>query len=243
VIQANVRHRLTRSDAQLALKLVGRATRSAADDAEARLRDEGIDGLLDDPQLLEGLLRTPHGALASLPLFFYVLVRHALRAHGTDDRVLADYVTAVLLEFGVRDRASKIADHDDQQYDTLAQMLEDAEGSDPRRAFLVRVHLGNYALWVAGLFPDRVEARRVRRGGPDLDYYDEMGRRGFLLAADHRLANEHGLAPLYAEAARRYLALRVGLNAVSDTVFFPNRHSTDRLLRQVRDESRWRLAS
>lgn len=243
MIVANVRHRLTRDDAQLALRLIARGSSRTWDDAESALRDEGFDTLLDDPRLLEGLVRTPAGAAASWPLFCYVIVRHALRAHGTDDRRLADYVAAVLEAFATRDRAHRIAPTDDERYDTLAALVRDAESGDARRAYLVRIHLGNYALWLAGCFPDRIEAQRHRRGGPDLDYYDTLGARGFSLAAEHRLAHEQGLSPLFAEAARRYVALRVALNAVSDALFFPNRHTPDRLLRQVRDESRWRLAS
>ncbi len=243
MIVANVRHRLTRTDAQLALRLVARGSASEQDRAEEALRDAGIDALLDDPRLLEALVRTPAGATASWPLFCYVVVRHALRAHGTDDRVLADYVAAVLEAFAWKDRNQKVAEHDDETYDTLAALLRDAEGAEPRRAYLVRAHLGNYALWLAGCFPDHIEARRHRRGGPDLDYYDELGARGYALAAEHRLSEEQGMRGLFTEASKRYHRLRVALNAVSDTLFFPNRHTPDRLLRQVRDEARWRFAS
>ena len=104
----------------------------------------------------------------------------------------------------------------------------------------MRTHLGNYALWLSGIFPDFIEQRRWRRGGPDLDYYEEMGRRGFQLAADHRLAEEHGLATLYRHGGRSLRLLRTALNAVSDTLFFPNVHSPERLMRQVRDEFRWK---
>lgn len=243
MIVANVRRRLTRDDAHLVVHLVARGSAREQDAAEARLREDGLDVLLDDPRLLEGLVRAPAGAGASWPLFCYVLVRHALRAHGTDDRTLADYVAAVFEAFAWRDRAHRIAAHDDERYDTLVALLRDAESAEPRRALLVQVHLGNYALWLAGCFPDRIEAQHHRRGGPDLDYYDALGARGFQLAAEHRLAQEQGLAPLFAEAARRYVALRVALNAVSDTLLFPDRHTPDRLLRQVRDDARWRLAS
>ena len=112
-----------------------------------------------------------------------------------------------------------------------------------RRAFLVRQHLGNYALWMSGLFPDRIEMRRWRRGAPGIDYYDALGRRGFALAAEHRLAKEHGLSPLFERAAERFVMLRVALNRVSDTLFFPQRSSPERLMRQVSDEARWRRAS
>ena len=90
-------------------------------------------------------------------------------------------------------------------------------------------------------FPDYIEQRRWKRGGPDLEYYEEMGRRGFQLAADHRMAEEHGLATLYATAADHFGILRAALNAVSDSLFFPNVQTPERLMRQVRDEARWRL--
>jgi hypothetical protein len=62
-----------------------------------------------------------------------------------------------------------------------------------------------------------------------------MGRRGFQLAADHRLAEEHGLSELYASAAERFGVLRVALNGVSDSLFFPTVQTPERLMRQVRD--------
>lgn len=240
MVVANVRQRLTRRDAHLAVRLIARGTAAAQDEAEGSLRDEGLDALLDDPRLLEGLIRLPLGASASWPLFCYVIVRHALRAHGTEDRGLADYVAAVLEQFGTGDRARRIASADDQVYDTLAGLLRDADSGDARRAFLVRVHLGNSALWLAGCFPDHIAHRHHRRGAPDLDYYDELGARGFALAAEHRLSLEHGLRPLFLEASRRYVALRIALNAVSDALLFPHRHTPDRLLRQVRDGMRMR---
>ena len=243
MILANVRESLTRDDAQLAVHLLARAGAGRPDDAEAMLREEGIDAVLDDPRLLGALVQQPLGGRASLPLFCYVVVRHALRGVGEDDRTLADYVAAIVVHFGLKDRASRVGAVDDDQYDTLAGLLEDAERSDPQRAFLVRAHLGNYALWVSGLFPDFIEHRKWRRGGPDLDYYTEMGRRGFRLAADHRLAQQHGLSQLYLVAADRFERLRVALNQVSDTLLFPDVHTPDRLMRQVRDEARWRLLS
>ena len=104
-------------------------------------------------------------------------------------------------------------------------------------------HMGNYALWLSGLFPDYLERRRWRRGGPDLEYFEEMGRKGYEAAARHRLANEHGLDTLFGRVAERFPVLRVALNRISDTLLFPDHNSPDRLMRQVRDEFRWRHAS
>lgn len=131
-------------------------------------------------------MRSRQAACASLPPFAYVVIRHALRRLGEDDRMLADYVASVFVHFGLRDRSVRVGETDDQTYDTLASLCKDLDDPDGRRSFLVRTHLGNYALWLSGVFPDHIEHRRWRRGGPDLDYSEEMGRRGFRLAADHR---------------------------------------------------------
>jgi hypothetical protein len=243
MILANARQRLSRDDAQLAMRLVAHGSSDELRELEARLVDDGIDGVLDDPRLPLALVRSPQGAHASFPLFAYVIVRHALRRLGEGDRGLADYVASIVLHFGIRDRARRIADSDDQTYEALVDLSQDLNDPDARRSFLVRTHLGNYALWLSGLFPDFIEHRRWERGGPDLGYYEELGKRGFQLAAEHRMAEQHGLASLYAHASERFGMLRMALNSLSDWLFFPNVHSPERLLRQVSDEARWKLAS
>ena len=241
MLVANVRSRITREDAQLALALLAQAGEETAGESEARLREDGLDAVLDDPRLLRALMSTRLGSAASEPLFLYVVARHAMLQSGEDEVMLADYAASILLHFGLRGRANRIAGSDDETYDTLAALMGEVDGPDTRRTLLVRAHLGNYALWLAGLFPDYIEHRRWRRGGPPIDYYDEMGQRGFQLAAEHRLANEHGLKPMFALAAERFPVMRMALNRVSDTLMFPNVNSPELLMRQVRDEARWKV--
>lgn len=243
MITANTRQKLSRDDAQLMVRMLARVGAAEQTTLESRLADEGIDAVLDDPHLPHALLRLSEGSHASLPLFVYVFVRHALLRSGEHDRALADYVASIVLHFGLGKRASRVSAHDDETYETLTDIVRDVNDPDARRSFLVRTHLGNYALWLSGLYPDLIEHRRWKRGGPDLDYYEEMGRRGFQLAAGHRLAEQHGLTVLYTTAAERFGQLRVALNVVSDTLFFPNVSSPERLMRQVKDEARWKLAS
>jgi hypothetical protein len=178
--------------------------------------------LLDVPDLLERLLTVRSMLLPSQALFFYVVVRHALRASGLDDREVADYLSAVLLEFGQRDRAWRIDWNDDQRHRYLVDILADLEATVGDRRFKVMVHLGNYALWLSGLFPDYIAARRLRKAGPDVRYYEALGSRGFGLASDHVLAEEYGLDAVLRTAAERFPALRSALNGVSDRLLFPN---------------------
>jgi len=242
MILANARHRLSREDAQLAVRLVARDSNDELERLRQRLVDDGIDAILDDERLPVALLKSRFGAYASLPLFLYVMVRHALLRAGERDRSLSDYLAEVLLAFAGRGRAARVSEADDETYDTLAGLLEDVNDRDPRRAFLVRVHLGNQALWISGLFPDYIEQRKWRRGGPDLGYFEDLGRRGFELAAAHRYAEQYGMAEVYTSIAARFGLIRVALNSVSDTLLFPNVHTPERLMRQVEDETRWKLA-
>lgn len=242
MILANARQRLSREDAQLAVRLVAHDSVEELERVQQRLADEGLDALLDDERLPLALLRSRYGAYASLPLFLYVMVRHALLQAGERDRSISDYLAAVLLAFGAKGRSSRLSEADDQLYDTLASLLEDVNDRDPRRAFLVRVHLGNQALWISGLFPDYIEQRKWRRGGPDLGYFEELGKRGFELAAEHRIAEQYGMTELYTSVAARFGLLRIALNSLSDRLLFPNVHSPERLMRQVEDEARWKLA-
>ncbi len=69
-------------------------------------------------------------------------------------------------------------------------------------------------------------------------YFEEMGTMGFKLASEHRLARDFDMVDIYSQAAELFARLRVGLNRLSDELFFPGRSNPDRLMRQVVDESR-----
>ena len=233
MIRANARSRLTAADLQLVVLLLSRGSAHRRAALERRLAAEGPDSLLDAPELLERLLAVRTILVPSEMLFFYVLVRHTLRGAGIDDRELTDYLAAMLLDFGRRDRAWRVDWNDDQQHRYLADILLDLEASDGDRRFRVMVHLGNYALWLAGLFPDYIAARHLRKGGPDVSYYDALGRRGFGLASDHALADQYGLDGVLRTAAERFPSLRGALNGLSDRVVFPGGGGVERALRNL----------
>jgi len=239
MILANVRTRLRGPDCRVVLVALARHNPGARARAEQRLAREGPDGLLDEPGLLDALLNFPSLASPSAPLFAYVAVRHALLAAGVDDRPLADYLAAVILEFGQSDRATRPAGRggafDDQTYHYLVEIVNDIaqEGESGPRRFQLQVHLGNYSLWLAGLFPDYIAVRRKRRGGPDLPYYDALGRQGFGAAADDALAERYGLTDIFRLAADRFPAVRQAFNRMSDRLLFPNLVTDDRLVRNL----------
>ncbi|HXV85553.1 MAG TPA: hypothetical protein VD793_02585 [Gemmatimonadales bacterium] len=215
MIRANVRERVTHEDRMLAVRLLAR-DQAGREPRHAGAQDnEAGDELLDDPRLFPLLATVPLGSVPSPAFYFYVAVRHHLLAVGVDDAAVTDYLGALLLEFGLRDRAHRITDVDDATYFYVTDVVADLEAMDGRRGFLLRAHLGNFSLWLAGVFPHHIQARWARKGGPDLEYYDALGARGFRLAAEHRLAREHGLEGVFERMADDFGPMRVALNRLA----------------------------
>lgn len=245
MILPNVRSRLGPADLRLVIVALSRGDRAARERYRRLLLEQGPDCLLDEPGLIEGLLALRSLVQPSPPLFAYAAVRHALRAAGIESAELADYLAALLLEFGDHDRSSRVRAHDDQTYNYLVDLVSELAAAGGggggggggaatgERVFLLWAHLGNYSLWLAGLFPDRIACRRARAGGPDLPYYDELGRQGYDVASRHHLAGRFGVAAIYRAAAERFPALRLALNRLSDRLFFPTVCTADRVLRSL----------
>jgi hypothetical protein len=204
--------------------------------AESRLSEEGIDPLLDDPRTLNALMAGEGLTLAPASLVFYLLVRHALLEDGINNQVVADYLAALLLEFGRERRAFRMAEDETHEYEYLVDIVATLTEARGREAFLLRAHLGNFSLWLSGLFPDRISARVHHRGAPGIRYYEELGATGFRLAADSADAENCGLDELYQTFAHNFPALRIALNRIADRHLFPSRGDpVDRLLRQIKD--------
>ena len=235
MILANVRARLGAADFRVVVRALSRQDAGRRAALERLLLEEGPDRLLDEPGLLDALLAARSLVVPSPPLFTYVAVRHTLRAAGIDSREVADYLASLILAFGDHARYVRIRGADDATYHYLVDIVSALAAGDEsgERAFFLLTHLGNYSLWVAGLFPDYVAARRARAGGPDLPYYDELGRQGYHLASRHRLADRYGVAGIYREAADTFPVLRQAFNRLSDRVFFPNVFTPDKVLRNL----------
>jgi len=236
VVVPNVRSNFGRSDAALLIWLLSRGEEQERDALETRLGEEGLDAILDDPRTFNAVLAGPAFSSASPEILFYLLVRHALLEDGLHDRLLADYLTALLLAFGKAKRAFSVQS-DEKEFHHLVDLVAAGNEASARRAFLLRVHLGEFALWLSGLFPDHITARVRRRGAPGLAYYEELGSTGYRLAAKYSDAQAQGLSPVYQACADGFPALRTALNRIADRYLFPaTGDRIERLLRQVADD-------
>ena len=235
MIVPNARTSFDRSDAAFLIWLVTRGDETARAREHARVDEEGLDAILDDPRTLNALMAGREFSSAQPHVVFYLLVRHALLESGITDRTLADYLATMLTVFGRQRRAFR-PDDEQQEFTHLVDIIAAGDDATGERAFLLRAHLGEFALWLSGLFPDHIAARVQRRGAPGIDYYEQLGATGYRMAADYQMARQHGLDRVYRDCADGFPALRVALNRIADRHLFPaTGDRIERLLRQVSD--------
>ena len=92
MILPTIRSSFDRADARFLIWLLTRGADAEREREEVRLRDEGLDAILDDPRTLNAILTGSQFSSARPELVFYVLVRHALLEDGITDRAVADYI-------------------------------------------------------------------------------------------------------------------------------------------------------
>lgn len=228
-----IRASIGRSEALHLVELIGRHDPEALEAARTQLEKGGLDALLDDPRVLNAVL-TEQDVKARPELVFYVLVRQALLERGVEDAGTADYVASLLVQFGHRSRAYRISAGGEEEYGYLVDLvarLHDARGSE---AFLLRAHMGNFALWLTGLFPDFLEARVHRRGAPPASYYERVGASGYRAASETPEAASLGVREVLRSMADHFAGVRSALNRLSDRhLWRGGGHPVGRLLREV----------
>lgn len=215
MILPSIRSSFGREEAIQLADLLGHGDADAFASARTRLDESGIDVLLDDPRTLNALL-TEDSVSVRPDVIFYVLVRQALLEGGIDSRAVADYATSLVLHFGRERRAYQISEGGTEEYRYLVDLVLELESAGERRTLLLTAHMGNFALWIAGLFPQHLNHRTQRRGAPPISYYDEMGANGFRMASGMEGANHLGLDEIFSDVAEHFRGVRVALNRVSD---------------------------
>ena len=231
MITASCRTRMTREDLEFLIDAL-----AGGDEARAPLHAltedaAALDRLLDHPLLFARLLEAPRFLDVSPYFFYYVAVRRAFLDHGIDDRRVADYVGALLTEF-VRGGASR--EPGVYLVDLVRQV---AEARSSEHAFSLQAEVGDRALYLAGVFPDRIYHRhRFGRRPVDLDWYEDMGRRYSAAAARQEAAARYDLDEVMGLLADAFVALRQALNDLVDEHFHlaPRPDSVDRLCRRAR---------
>jgi hypothetical protein len=215
MIRANCRARFTAADFDFIVRTLARSQTDQVSLVDLLSDVETRDSILDHPRLVDAILNHCGHLRISSHFYFYILARHVLQQGGIGDRKLCDYVGSLLETFS---RASRLqvsdeAGHLAEQY--ISDMLIALSRATPEQAFLLRAHIGNYSLFISGIFHENTQ-RRSLRGGPDIKFYEQIGRTNFQLVASHTTARHCELDDVFEGLADRFRDVRLALNQLSD---------------------------
>ena len=215
MVRANCRARFTAADFDFVVRTLARSPNDRVSLVDLLSDDDTRDSVLDHPRLVDTILSNTTHLRISSQFYFYVLARHVLRRAGIGDRKLSDYIGSLLETFS---RASTLrTPHADgesvQQY--ISDMLIALQRVTREEAFLLRAHVGNYSLFISGIFHENTQ-RRSLRGGPDIRFYEEVGRSNYQLVSSHETARRCELDDVFEELADRFHDVRLALNRLSD---------------------------
>ena len=96
MIQPNCRARFTAQDFEFVVRILARDSRQKVSLVELLTDPETRDQILDHECLYRAILENTGNLAISPHFYFYILSRLVLRRSGIDDRVLSDYVAALL---------------------------------------------------------------------------------------------------------------------------------------------------
>lgn len=215
MIRANCRERFTAADFDFVVKSLSRTERESVTLVDLLTDAAARDAILDNPRLFQTVLEQG-GALSISPQFyFYILIRHVFKQTGLEDRTTCDYVASLLERFSQQAQLRSPADGSTGSTQYVSDMMVALQTATPHQSFLIRAHMGNYALFVTGIFHERVQSRS-QRGAPDVSFYEDVGRASFHAVAHHEVAQSCALTEVYEALAADFRTVRKALNRVAE---------------------------
>src|SRR6202023_1706366 len=216
MIRANCRARFTAADFDFIVRTLARSQTDQVSLVDLLSDVETRDSILDHPRLVDAILNHCGHLRISSQFYFYVLARHVLQQGGIGDRKLCDYVASLLETFSRANQLQVCDEISNRAQEYISDMLIALTRATPEQAFLLRAHIGNYSLFISGIFHPAVAGQRSLRGGPDLEFYEQVGRTNYQLVASHAAARRCELSDVYEGLAGRFHEVRLALNQLSD---------------------------
>jgi hypothetical protein len=155
-------------------------------------------------------------------LFQDLVGRHYAEEIGIRDPQVVAYVSHLLAEFCETDQLFKIRDAANRPLDDLGAMLVESDpvyGPAPSfdRERQVRKHIGDYALFFTGMFPESVNHLRLRRHRlENLIDWMKAGKESYYIVSKFEDFEYAKVAPLFANLARNFEGCVYGLNMVKN---------------------------
>ncbi|MGA2675024.1 MAG: hypothetical protein ABSE99_17555 [Terracidiphilus sp.] len=153
--------------------------------------------------------------------FFHQAVRNSYEGKlGLHDPDVTDYVARLLCEFTEADKLYKVRNQAGRPIEKLTEMMLAADpvhgtapSFDAERA--VRKHIGDYALFVAGMYPEAMDSGR-RRHRPSLGELIHAGKESYFIVSQFNLCEYEQEAPLFARLSDGFERYLLGLTLVRE---------------------------
>jgi hypothetical protein len=155
--------------------------------------------------------------------FFHQAVRNSYEGKlGLNDPDVTSYVARLLCEFSQSDKLYSVRDQTGRPIEELTEMMHAADpvhgpapSFDAERA--VRKHIGDYALFVAGMYPEAMgSSRRLRRHQPSLGELIQAGKESYFIVSQFNLFEYKQEAPLFARLSDGFERCILGLTLVRE---------------------------
>ena len=158
-----------------------------------------------------------------LESFFQQAVRNSYEGKlGLHDPDVTGYIARLLCEFSEAGNLYKVRDDMGRPIEELDEMLQasdpvhgSAPSFDAERA--LRKHIGDYSLFVAGMYPEAMgSGRRMRRHNPSMAELIHAGKESYYIVSQFNLFEYEQEAPLFARLSDRFEHCILGLTMVRE---------------------------
>jgi len=150
-------------------------------------------------------------------LLFNVLLRQVLDDHRRPaERRVVNYLANLMALFVTQHRLYRIDSADAEAYGYLVDMIQQAVDADRQRRFLVHAHVGNFSLFMTGMFGAYLEERfKHGRRTVGSDYYADLGSASFSQASALPPAQEFHLTEVFVRLALTFDTYRRALGNIA----------------------------
>src|ERR1039457_3569546 len=159
----------------------------------------------------------------SLQTLFTELIHHHFdRDIGLRDSEVQDYIVNVLTEFCEAEQMFKLRNANDRPLDDVGEMLLEADpiyGPAPSfdRERQVRKHIGDYTLFLAGMFPESINHHRLRRQRVEnFVEWVKAGKESYYIVSKFEHFEYAKVAPVFAQLSQKFEDCVYGLNLVKN---------------------------
>ncbi|MFL6354590.1 MAG: hypothetical protein ACJ74Z_22445 [Bryobacteraceae bacterium] len=154
-------------------------------------------------------------------LFSELLYKHLIQTAQLDDRQISDYVGDLLVNFTHVDNLYRLRNSKGRRLEDVGEMLIASNPLLEGRSFEyereVRKHIGDYTLFLTGLFPKFVAGlnRKPFRVDSLIDYL-KAGKESYQVVAAFDQFEYREIAPLFRKLAEKFELCVYALNLMKD---------------------------